>query len=69
MASKKNDPIDALEIKSFPAGGFRRAGRHFTTDPVTIPCCELTDAQIEQLECEANLIVKRIQLTPDAPAE
>ena len=49
-------PIEKLIVRSLSAG-FRRAGRAWPTEEVTVAASELTAEQIEQILAEPMLVV------------
>lgn len=58
----------ALRVISRPET-FRRAGREFSREAVTIPAEELTEDQLEALENEPELVTTRVYLTADGSEE
>ncbi|PKM31999.1 MAG: hypothetical protein CVV07_01075 [Gammaproteobacteria bacterium HGW-Gammaproteobacteria-11] len=50
--------VDGLWIRSVPES-FRRCGFRFTREGYGIALSALTDAQVEQLMADPNLVVKR----------
>ncbi|AUN95875.1 HI1506-related protein [Pseudazoarcus pumilus] len=49
-----------LQVRALVEGGFRRAGRHWPHEPVTVPAGGFTPEQIEALEAEPLLEVVRV---------
>ena len=60
--------VKALTITS-PREGFRRCGRKFGREPVTIPRDELTDEEAERLTDDPYLVVVEVDLGAAPPAE
>lgn len=58
------EPMPAITVIG-PKGGFRRAGREFGPEPVTIPLDELTGDQIKALRDEPMLAVTMIHWPRD----
>lgn len=53
-------PIKAVRVRALPEAGFRRAGRHWSTEAVDVPADELTAKQIDALLREPMLHVTLI---------
>lgn len=65
MAHGENDPVTHLMIRS-TSDGFRRAGRAWSKEAVTVSVDEFTEEQIEQLLGEPMLVVTPVAASTGA---
>ena len=60
---KAAGPADkGLRIVARPQGGFRRAGRHYSAEGITVPLSELTDDDVATLRTEPQLVVVDVDI-------
>ena len=60
---KAAGPADkGLRIVARPQGGFRRAGRHYSAEGITVPFSELTDDEVATLRTEPQLVVVDVDI-------
>ncbi|HBO4355095.1 TPA: hypothetical protein L4U31_002853 [Pseudomonas aeruginosa] len=57
--SDNDGEVEGLWVRAVPEQGFRRCGYSFTREGYGIALSALTDAQVQALESEPNLIVER----------
>lgn len=66
MATKKQAPAGpankGLKIVSRAEGGFRRAGRFFPFEGITIPLSDLTEDEVALLRSEMQLVVVDVDI-------
>lgn len=74
MAAKDKTPEVAdsapthLNVRALKAG-FRRAGRAWPAEEITVPLADFDDAQIAAIEGEPLLVVNRVAVAEDKPAK
>ena len=61
-------PIKAIKVISSQPG-FRRAGRAFGPEAVTIPLSDLTEEELEAIQTEPKLVSVEVELPPEQPAD
>jgi hypothetical protein len=65
QAAAPTPGIPALVVSSrSPMGSFRRAGREWTRESITLPLSELTDDQVKALRNEPMLVVSDTVIAP-----
>lgn len=57
-AAEDGEPTPVFMIRSTRKGGHRRAGMRWGREPIGIPVEDLTDAQIEQLEDDPDIVME-----------
>lgn len=65
---KSTDKATHLAVRAL-RDGFRRAGRAWSKEETTVPLAELDEAQVAALEAEPLLVVKRVTVVEQKPAE
>lgn len=72
--AKANEPKKAGESTQgveviAKADVFYRAGRAWSNTPTVVPLSELTEEQLQELQDEPMLIVRTVEIKPEAKAE